>query len=376
MRNKTCFFLLLSFSFLFVHFNVTSVTAIETSYQQFRFYVSEPVILDYEDMEFKVRNTGYEPVRVNCTFKPIEGINVSVSMEWETAILLAGETKYDRYVIHVNETYASSFIISISVAGYSLDNNTDGSRVIGGVTVVNEITYFSGDRGHRLDLSLRDQSGRPRISEVIMYHRLGEAMQWTPIKVFNGSHIDVYLPEGYYQVLARDNLTGITADTIFYLDDDAVKVLLLELVGIRLDQPVFAGSSMGVNATINNYVETLFDVEIYAELYLDEELLAVTNKDRRAVFDKSIGYEITLWFAPREWVTGNYTVKGNLYSMGEHIAYYPFRFELTVKDEQEEGFDMFTGLIAGFLLAVTATIVAPRLNGKRKSMRGDNGDEM
>lgn len=300
--------------------SISNVSAFSISYPEFYFFITEPTIIDYEELVFTVANTQDESLLIQCGYDKILGINVSVEFTWTSVVLEAGKSISNRYKIFVNEALSTTFSLEISCNGYSLNNET-GNKLVGGAVVINRIEYYSETEGYFLNLNIIDQSGKPLLADIRMYHKTNASYPYSPIGSYNDSNIQGYFPKGWYLIQAEHLETGIDGSEQFFLGNDSDFDIELALVGFRYFEPIDDGKNhLGINATINNYVDVLYEIEIFAKLYRDGKQLDETNKDYWQEFPKVIDHRIKLWFGYEDWKIGEYEIVAYIYSSGEEIA--------------------------------------------------------
>ena len=324
-------FILLFLLPFFILSPISQVNGISYSYASYIFYINQPDQIEYEDMWFSVGNTESFPLFINCTFKEIFGVNISVNLSWESKYLEPNEIVKNYYTITVNDSFSGVYNLEIDIIGYTLEN--EGFRVIGGGSVFIGVSYYGDIEGYRLELDITDQAKKPRESQVIIRYKsyeYADSMSYTPIYEFNGTSFNGYLPAGYYQIFARDLETNWIVEESFELNNDTYKNLQLELV--RFDFiPMFTDKGdVGVNITILNRIEMLYEVEIYAELYCNNELISQTNKEFRSEFPKARSFRLELWMKPFTWKTGDYEIIGYIDSIEQHIAFKTYSFPYQV----------------------------------------------
>jgi hypothetical protein len=300
--------------------SISPVSAFSISYPEFYFFITEPTIIDYEELFFSVANTQDESLLIQCGYDKILGINVSVEFTWDSTILEAGKSVSNRYKIIVNEALSTTFPVEISCIAYSLNNET-GNKLVAGAVVVNRIEYYSETEGYFLNLNIIDQSGKPLLADIRMYHKINTSYPYSPIGRYNDSNIQGYFPRGWYLIQAEHIETGIDGSEQFFLGNDSNFDVELALVGFRYFEPIDDGKNhLGINATINNYVDMLYEVEIFATLYKDGKQLDETNKDYWQEFPRVVDHKIKFWFSYEDWEIGEYEIVGYIYSSGEEIA--------------------------------------------------------
>ncbi len=340
---------------------IISVKGISYSYASYFFYIDDPKVIDYDEMYFSVRNTEDHSVFINCTFKEIYGVNITVDLEWENELFAPNEMKLNRYNITVFDTFTGLYLLEIDVIGYT--DISEGNKLVGGGTVIIGLTYYGDQEGYNLQLEITDQAGHPRNSMVIIRYKSYEyedTMSFTPIYQFNGTQFEGYLPAGHYQIFARDIETNWVIEEAFELNNDTFKNLQLELV--RFDFiPIFdEDGDVGVNITILNRIEVLYDVEIYAELYLEGEKVSQTNKEFRSEFLQSKEFRLVLWIERFTWQSGEYTITGYIDSIQQNIAFKSYIFPYKVESNP-----LSQTIILGFILMVV--VIGVQYVKKRKN---------
>jgi hypothetical protein len=357
---------------LFFTFPISEVQGFGVSANQYWFFIQEPSTIDFPEMFFSVMNDESFSIQVNCTYERIEGINVSVGFQWESIILEANAKRSNRYSISVYDSFNVTFPVRIFCTAKPLDNSS-GQKVIPGVIVLNQITYYSDKTGYHLALQVMDQSSLPREATIIMNHKYNDSVGYTPIKKVNASNIQGYFPQGWYQVIAIDLETSIVAETQFYFDNDTIIFLELQLVGFSQFELISDNKNhVGVNATINNFVEMLYDVEIYAELYLDGELLSVSDsKDKiLPLFPEITDYGIKTWFNFEDWEITEYVVIGKIYSANQFIA---SKFKILPINEvpPENQLNPILLIAVGSFIGIAGTIIFMEFNRRRMAKKYD-----
>lgn len=376
--RKYMLILVIGFSFIFFpsFMLITPVSAIGITANSYYFFIDEPTTIDFEELIFYVKNTESEPIEVRCGYDVIEGINVSVELDWTSIVLEPQKSISNHFIIHVGESFNITFPVQISVVGYSLNNET-GNKLVGAAIVTNFISYYSEQTGYFLDLRIIDQSGRPRIADIKLEHKFNTSYPYTPIKRVNSSTLSGYFPKGYYSILARDLETGRTGAEQFYLGNDSIIDVEIQLVGFGYFEPMGdSRNHLGINATINNYVSTLYEIEIFAELFLDGVKIDETNKDYWQEFPQVSDHRIKLWFSFDEWKAADYEIFGYIYSMGEKIAE---KFKIVpIRDVVKVGNDIPIALViaATFICGIAVTIVFLKLDKKRVEKYYANLQEM
>lgn len=343
MKKGFILFLFLSF---FMFNSISSAKGISYSYASYFFYIDDPKIIDYAEMYFSIRNTEDHSVFINCTFKEVYGLNISVELEWENELFAPNEIKLNHYNITVFDTFTGLYLLEIDVVGYT--DESQGNRIVGGGTIVVGVKYYGDKEGYNLQLEITDQAGHPRNSMVIIRYKsyeYSDLMSFTPIYQFNGTQFEGYLPAGYYQVFAKDNETNWVIEESFELTNDTFKNLQLELVRFNFIPMFPEDGDVGVNISILNRIKVLHDVEIYAELYYQNEKVSETNKEYRSEFLQSKDFRLELWFKKFTWQSGEYTITGYIDSAQVNIASKSYIFPYQVK------FDPLNyGIALGFAL--------------------------
>ena len=365
--RKSMLLLIIGFSLLFFPFFmlITPVSAIGITANSYHFFIDEPAVIDFEEMIFYVKNTESEPIEVKCGYDRIEGINFSVELDWTSIILEPQKSISNHFIISVGESLNVTFPVQISVVGYSL-NNDSGNKLVGAGIVTNFISYYSEQTGYFMDLRIMDQSGKPRIADIKLEHKFNASYPYTPIKRVNTSTLSGYFPKGWYSILARDLETGRTGAEQFYLDNDSVISVEIQLVGFSYFEPIGdSRNHLGINATINNFVSILYEVEIFAELFLDGVKIDETNKDYWQEFPQVSDHRIKLWFSFDEWREADYEVFAYIYSMDLKIAekfkIVPVRDVVQVNNE----FPMAIVIVFTFICGISFAIIIPKLDKKR-----------
>lgn len=341
---RKAYFLFLIFLFSLFTFSPISIKAISVNSQEFWFYVSEPTLIDYPQMSFQVKNTKDTPITVNCSFEAVSGVDVEIFLEWETSILDGGEVKFNHYSIYANITYAATVRLEIDVV------DVTGGNLGAAVRVANYIVFYSGEEGYLLDVNIVDQSGVPRMSEIIVNHKTLTNLTWTPIEYINASSFTGYYPVGHYFIQAKDLETNIYSESIFYLDNTTNVIITLHLVGFnrfKFMQDVEDPEIIGVNTTIFNNLQVLHDIEIFAEIYRDGELVKSTPKVAYENFPHTIDWDLEMWFPRFSWESGNYSIIGKMVSHEILIAFKHIRFRYAKPPtELDIGSVIVAGLIA------------------------------
>jgi len=317
---------------LFIPFfnNVQLATATTYSFPEYYFYIDAPTTISYPEMKFSIISGGL-PSNISCWQREIEGLNINVTLEWYDRPFAANERVENHYAIHVGETFAITTPVKIACQ----ETYADGNLAAGG-TVTNWVTYISEESGSFLDLNIIDQSGRLRNSTVYIQHRVNNSMPWTPIKTFNGSGLNILLPNGLYQVLAKDIDSSIAGEIIFELNSDISVNVELELVGFSSFKLLNSRGILEIEMLINNYVGVLTNVSIFGELYFEGKLFQVTNYVRLSEFSKTEDFMLTIGFPVFEWKTGNYTVIGHIYAGEVSIAEREARFSYETPPPSDE----------------------------------------
>ena len=368
---KKAYFLFTIFLFSLFTFSPISTQAITINSSQYWFYVSEPTLIDYPQMNFQIINTRDIPITINCSFEPITGIEVDVFLDWESSILEAGEIKQNHYSIYANITYATTVRIEITVSEYI------GGNLGTAATVANYIVFYSGDEGHLLEVEVIDQSGVPRLAEISINHKFYLNQTWTPIAFANDSTITGYYPQGHYFIQARDIETSIYAEALLYLDNNTKVFIALQLVGFnrfKYMQHPEDSEIIGVNTTIFNNLQELHDIEIFAEIYRDGVLVKSTSKVFYSLFPSTTDWTLEMWFPRFEWTKGNYSVIGKMVSHEILIAFkvINFRFNPVVDNPS------ITELVMIGLFVAVIGLIAKFEYSKRKfyaKMEAKNTEE-
>jgi len=302
---------------------ITPVTGFGISYEEFHFFVSEPKTLAFEEMKFTVVNHESEAMIVNVSYDPIQGVNVSVDLGWKSIILEPGSSAINRYKIRVYEQFNITFLVEISAIGF-LQDRSAGQKIIGGGIVTNYVTYFSNETAHFMDLNIVDQANRPRNADVMVYHKSNDSPVFTPMKKFNSSRIAGYFPVGWYRIFARDlEYSHIFVEEQFYLDNSSKIFLTLKMVGFIRFEPISDDKNhLGINLTITNLIDELYEVEIFAELFLNGKKLDTTFSKGNLipVLHKVTNHPMKIWFNYQDWEYARYEVIGYIYSLNQLIA--------------------------------------------------------
>jgi len=306
--------------------NSTESSALELVCTEFWFYCSEPTVLEFPTMVFSVRNTELHPIKVICSQEIIEGFNISIATEWETIILDPYESRENRYSIMINETLSTEYEVRIIISQCATSDNETQATV--SAIVLNHIVFYSELEGSLLNLQIEDQSGKPRNATISIKYKQDSTKPWTPIKLVNATSYVGYLPDGIYLVQAVDLDTNIYAEKEFYLTEDTTVYLELKLVGISFR--LLTGDRLGLNMTVNNYVGTIEDVTIYAELYYEGFLVGTSQKYYAEYFHYTTGFRIAVWFSPYKWETGQYSVTAIIKAHSDTIVSVSSSFTITV----------------------------------------------
>jgi len=367
MERRSSYFILTFFFFsLFTpYLYITPVDALHFTSSSLWFYIDEPGIIDYPEMEFNVGNDGEETLRVNCSYQEVEGINITVHFDWETITLNGSEWATNRYWIEANITFAVTHIVVIKIT-QQFEDSDDQQIGVGG-NVINRITFYSGDSGALLDLDIVDQSGSPRISIIDIYYKQNTSLSWSPIRTVNGTGFNGYLPLGYYLVQATDNETGIFGESKFEVWNDTTQDVILRLVGFdifmyKLDNK----SRLSVYCTVDNRVGTISGVKIYGELYFEGNLIETSNVEEKQEFDPIEGLELTLAFGSIDWRIGNYSIVGIIKSFETMVATTHLNFDVPELPDKPATFDPINVLLFGGLLAIVFTFTVRELNNRKK----------
>jgi hypothetical protein len=333
---------------LFSSIPIQNVNGFSFTYQPFWFFISEPQRIEYDEMIFMVTNTENYPIRVECSYTSIENLNVSVGFTWENNTLLAGETKSNHYWFIVGENFNITANIRMTIHKQRLDIN--GSQLTVGGGIINQISYYSEEQGSKMTVDVVDQSMK-RISNISvnMFHRANKSVPWTPIyktvNAFTG-----YFPHGHYLILANDLDSGETGESKFEFIEDKTVHVEIQLVGFGvfyyMEHIKNSTLFLQLNTTINNFVGTLEEVVIYAELQKENVKIDETNKEYRQEFSKTIALSQSFWFPPITPISGNYSIVGKIYSLEILIATKTIQFELIFESERsipEENF--YSGII-------------------------------
>ncbi len=357
-----------SFGVFFPH--PIPISAFQFGGQEFWFFLDQPGVIQYPDMFLTMRNNGKEPIILNCSLDPIQGINLTVHFEWTRTLLNPGESKINHYWFEVHDNFNRTLLVYLLIQQEPIEGQ--GQKITGAGAIINYITFFSPHEGHYLDLNIVDQSGYPRFAHVQLYHKHNTTLAWTPIRNVNTTRITGIFPAGIYYVYARDLETGRVGELKFGLTTDLQIDVGLLLVGFGLFQyipPDPENRSIGIRCTVNNFVGTLHETYIFAELHREGKLVATTNKDYRQQFEKTAGLELSFAFKPMSLEKGNYTIIGKIESVERIIAESRIEFELLQdytlnrEDHTLELFLVGTSVIFGSLYLIT-TIQKRRLKNK------------
>lgn len=330
MSKKPLFLLaILGGTFLILPSPIMPTSAFQFGGQEFWFYLTEPGIIRFPDMFLTVRNNNDDPIIMNCSYEHDQGINLTVHFEWTQTLLNPSEGAINHYWFEVHENYNITLQIRLVLQQEPIAGQ--GNPITGAGAIINYITFYSEAEGYKLDLRITDQSGYPRESQVQLYYKPNTTLAWTPIRHENTTRIQGIFPRGIYYAYAKDLATDRTGELKFGLTEDSVIELGLLLVGFGLFQyipPDPENRSIGIHCTVNNYVGTLHETYIFAELYREEKLVGVTNKDYRQEFEKTTGLSLSFAFKPMNLKKGNYTIVGKIESVERVIAESRIEFEL------------------------------------------------
>jgi hypothetical protein len=361
--------LITSFLSFFLIVPITPVLAFEFSYPEYWFYINEPTYLNHSDICFTVRNNEDFNISVTVSAEQIEGLNVTVYFEWNQVYLSSMESKSNHYSIRVNELFNGSYPLRIILKATCIDN--PGVSTSG--TVINRLIYYSELEGYLFDLHIVDQSGQPRESYTTIKFKVNDSMSWTTFREFNGTSYQAYFPSGWYEIIAQDLETDIIGKEVIYLDNNTRIDLTLKLVGFDYFEVITDNYLyVGVNSTIDNHVDTLEDVYIYAELFLAGKVISQSTVEYRENLETTTGISMVLWFPFTNWTESvRYGVRGYIYSYGLLVAqeqrYFDsfFTYEKTKKDTTLSNFQIAMIMGICFGLGLSVVIIHDKLANRK-----------
>jgi len=353
-------------------FVLSPVTALEFTAQEFWFYIDKPQIINFSEMVFSVRNNNLEPIRINCTFKPIPQVNLSINFSWDSFVLGPNEKKINSYSIFADLSLSAIYEIKIGISQQA-PNITGAIATVGGA-IINYVVFYGPDEGEILDLRIVDQAETPRSASVSVNYRVNSSFSWTPINHFNGSRFYGIYPLGDYQVNAIDLETGIRGETTFTLVKNA-SIFYLPIPLIELYFDCFdIGSTIGVQFHIDNYKGELAELVVYAELWDGTEKLQTTQNVTLKPFPKTENQIIWINFY-YDIDEGDYIVRGKLESLGFLLATYDRQLHFTPPNSPFHLTELalLVGIIAltcwsGYSLVV---IIRSKLANKKRKLTND-----
>lgn len=317
MNKKVVFLLIIALTTLTPQ--ITPSTGLAFSFVEYRFYIDKPTIISYPEMKFSFVNSGSDSIQVNCSYNYVSGLNITVNLTW-TSITISPDSRIENnYAINVKDTFNTTALIQITCMQKSLGQK-DNPVASGGV-IINWVTYYSENDGSLLNLQIVDQSNKLRNSSVSIFYKKDNTVGWSPIKQFNDSRFDGYLPNGKYQIIAIDLQSGIVGEIQFDLTENLQTKVVLELIGFNQFLPLISNKRLGLNFTINNYLETIYEVKIYAILTDSQnQFVSETQMEERTELEKATGLEFVTWFNLFDWKNDNYTITGYIFSQNVNIA--------------------------------------------------------
>lgn len=358
MKKSTIICLVILFSLFTPILSIIPVKGITFTYTQYWFYIDQPGVIDYKDMQFTVKNNQPNPREIVCTYQKVEGIDIDVIFDWTRINLTVGETAINKYKINV--TGELSVIFNLKIFLHEKPLGSSDSQLLSGGIMINKVVFYSSTAGSLLTLKITDQAERPREAEVTIKYSLNDSMPYTPIKEFNGSQFYGVLPYGDYRVYAYDiGEPTIYAEQDFVLNDTEHNMTVkLDLVGFGIFKLIPRGT-VGVETTIFNHVGELESVKIYAELYYDDthELLEATNPIKISPLPKSVNQKITMWFQYLDWTPNRkYIVRGVIEAGELPIAYrWSEKFDIIPTEEENKPLITIEGIIG--VVFITGIII-------------------
>lgn len=360
MKKNTIIFWVVLFSLFTPILSTTPVKGISFTYTQYWFYIDQPGIIDYKDMQFTVKNNHGYPIEVACSYQKVEGINIDVIFDWTRINLTAGEIAINRYKINVTGELSAIFNLKIFLHERPRES---GTQMVTGGIIINKVTFFSLSEGSLLTLKITDQAERPRDAQVTIKYSFNDSMPFTPIKEFNNSQFYGVLPYGNYRVRAYDiGEPSIYAEDDFILNDTEHNLTVkLDLVGFGIFKLISRGT-IGVEAIIFNHVGEIKSVKIYGELYLIEsnELIETSESWDISPLPKTTDQKLTLWFQYLDWTPDKkYIVRGVIEAGGLPIAYrWSEQFDIkTSSTKKAEPLQLEAILLFGVVIGVVLTFI-------------------
>jgi hypothetical protein len=371
IRKKSfLLFLVINLSFFsFLLPEITTVQAVSFAYADYWFYVDSPQTIAYDEMFFTINNFEDYPILINCSYEQLEGVNISVKLSWSYIELEADTTIKNHYTIDIGESFNTTYDLKIYCQA-RVSNITSGNPLLTGAIILNRLSYFSESQGYRLELNALDQGNRPRESRMQLFHKTNDSYAYTPIKEYFGNKLIGYFPKGHYLVIATDNKTGIIGEEQFFLDNNSIIDIYLDLILFSRFTPVAYGNNqLAMNTTVDCYIDSVFDVSIYAELYFDGEKLDTTDSKDVIIPElrKGMNYPFLLKFNYDNWKVGEYEVFGYIYSASQKMVE-KFKViqlsDVAIKNKQPDYLVFVLSLM--FFLGIGSAFVFMRYNNKRK----------
>lgn len=321
--RKLLLFLVINLSFFpFLFPEISSVQAISVAYTDYWFYVDSPQTISYDEMFFTINNNENFPVLVNCSYEKLEEVNISINLSWGYIEIEPLSKVKNHYTITVNESFNTTYNLKV-YCQVRASNVSSGNPLLTGVIILNRLSYFSESQGYRLELNALDQGNRPRESRMQLYHKVNDSYAFTPIKEYYGNKIIGYFPKGHYLIIATDDETGIIGEEQFYLNNHTIIDVYLDLILFSQFTPIAYGDNqLAMNTTVDCYIESVFEVSIYAELFFEGEKLDTTDSKDVIIpkLSKGMNYPFLLKFDYDDWEMGEYEVFGYIYSSSQKLV--------------------------------------------------------
>ncbi len=371
IRKKSfLLFLVINLSFFsFLLPKTSSVQAVSFSYADYWFYVDSPQTITFDEMFFTINNNEDYPVLINCSYEQLEGVNISIKLSWSYIELEPYSSVKNHYAIVVGESFNTTYDLKV-YCRVRASNISSGNPLLTGAIILNRLSYFSESQGYRLDINAIDQGKRPRESTILLYYRTNGSYAFTPIDEFFGNRLTGYFPKGHYFVIATDNETGIIGEEQFYLNNQTIVDVYLDLIVFSQFTPISHGvNQLAINTTVDCYIESVFDVSIYAELYFKGEKIDTTNSKDVIIpkLSKGMNYPFLLKFDYDSWRVGEYEVFGYIYSFSQKLVEKFKIVELTdVSIDRKPIDNSGTILLLTFSLGIALSFVVMRAINNRK----------
>lgn len=305
--------------FLFV-FSPHSAVALEFNANEFWFFLDEDMQCDYPDMVFSVKNNNDIPAVIKCSYQQLtgDGVSINVLFEWSSKELTPGEAATNHYSIIAASNYSVTAEVEIRIT--ETVESTGGNTLVSGGGFSNKITFYGEEEAALLDLKINDQSDKPREVLIDLKFRPEAGLQFTSIMIVNSSSLEDYFPLGEYLLHVTDLSSGVDHTELFNLSGDLIKTIKLQLIGFKSLDLINAGKAVGVNASIFNHVEPLSGITLKADLYREGELIVTSGDYSFPGLPVITSFDIVIWFPAVELKSGQYTVKGYLYSQNQLVA--------------------------------------------------------